>query len=48
MLNLYGAPSYDFNQFLRGVNATLKYLYKQELEFVMCGDINKDNLNENS
>jgi hypothetical protein len=38
ILSLYRAPSGDFHQFLRGLDATLKYLYNPETEFLICGD----------
>jgi hypothetical protein len=40
ILSLYRAPSGD------ALDATLKYLYKPKSEFIICGDIN--NLNENN
>jgi exonuclease III len=48
ILSLYRAPSGDFQQFLKGLDATLKYLYNPETEFLICGDINIDCLNENN
>jgi hypothetical protein len=48
ILSLYGVPSDDFHQFLRGLDATLKYLYNPKTEFLICGDINIDCLNENN
>jgi hypothetical protein len=48
ILSLYRAPSGDFNQFLRGLDAILKYLYNPKTEFLICGDINIDYLNENN
>jgi hypothetical protein len=47
ILSLYKAPSGDFHQFLRGLDATLKYLYNPKTEFLIYGDINIDYLNEN-
>jgi exonuclease III len=47
ILSLYRAPSGDFYQFLRGLDATLKYLYNPKTECLICGDINIDYLNEN-
>jgi hypothetical protein len=47
ILSLYRAPSGDFKQFLRGLDATLKYLYNTKTEFLICGEINIDHLNEN-
>jgi hypothetical protein len=46
ILSLYRAPSGGFQQFLRGLDATLKYLYNPKTEFLICGDINIDDLNE--
>jgi exonuclease III len=48
ILNLYKAPSGDVNEFLRGLDATLKYLYNPKFEFIICGDININYLNENN
>jgi hypothetical protein len=39
ILGLYRSPSGDFNQFLKGLDATLKYLYNPKSEFLTCGDI---------
>jgi hypothetical protein len=36
ILSLYRAPSGDFQQFLRGLDATLKYLYNPKTEFLIC------------
>jgi hypothetical protein len=47
ILSLYKAPSGGFQQFLRGLDATLKYLYNQKTEFLICGVINIDYLNQN-
>jgi hypothetical protein len=38
----------DFQQFLRGLDAALKYLYNPKTEFLICGDISIDYLNENN
>jgi hypothetical protein len=46
-LSLYRAHTGDFHQFQRGLDATLKYLYNPKTEFLICGDINIDYLNEN-
>jgi hypothetical protein len=43
---LYRAPSRNFNQFLTGSDATLKYLYNPKSEFLISGDINMGYLNE--
>jgi hypothetical protein len=48
ILSLYRAPSGDFSQFMKRSNVALKYLYNPKSEFLICGDINTDNLNENS
>jgi hypothetical protein len=47
ILSLYRAPSGDFQQFVRGLDATLKHLYNPKTEFLISGDINIDYLNEN-
>jgi hypothetical protein len=47
ILSLYRAPSDDFQQFLRGLDATLKHLYNPKTEFLICGFINIDYLNQN-
>jgi exonuclease III len=46
IVSLYRAPSGDFNRFLKRLDTTLKYLYNPKSEFIICGDINVDYLNE--
>jgi hypothetical protein len=48
VLIMYRVPSGDVNEFLRRLDATLKYLYDPKCEFLMCGDINVNYLNENN
>jgi exonuclease III len=48
IISLYRAPSGDFNQFLKRLDTTLKYLYNPKSEFIICGDINIDYLSESS
>jgi hypothetical protein len=48
ILSLCRAPSQDFIQFLRVLNATLKYLYNPKSKFLICGDIDVHYLNENN
>jgi hypothetical protein len=48
VLSTYRAPTGDFNQFLKKLDNTLKYLYKPTTEFLICGDINTDYLLESS
>jgi exonuclease III len=48
IINLYRAPSGDFNQFLKRLDTTLKYLYNPKSKFIICGDINIDYLNESN
>jgi exonuclease III len=48
ILSLYRAPSWEDNAFLRRLDATLKYLYNPKSEFIICGDININYLNESS
>jgi len=38
---LYRVPFSNFNQFIKTLDATLKYLYNPKSEFLICGDINK-------
>jgi hypothetical protein len=45
---LAGAPSANFNQFIKRLDATLKYLHNTKSEFLICDDINVDYLNDNS
>jgi exonuclease III len=45
---LYRALAGDFSQFIKILDATLKYLYNKKSEFLICGDINIDHLNENN
>jgi exonuclease III len=40
IISLYRAPSGDFNQFLKRLDTTLKYLYNPKSEVLICGDIN--------
>jgi exonuclease III len=47
ILALYRTPSANFNQFTERLDATLKYLYNPKSEFLICGDINVDYLNNN-
>jgi hypothetical protein len=48
VLSIHRAPTGDFNQFLKKLDDTLKYLYKPTTEFLICGDINMDYLLESS
>ena len=48
VLSIYRAPTGDFNQFLKKLDDTLKYLYKPKTEFLICGDINANYLLESS
>jgi hypothetical protein len=48
ILESYRAPSANFNQCIKRLDATLKYLYNPKSEFLICGDINVDHLNDNN
>jgi exonuclease III len=48
ILSLYRAPSGDINEFLKRLDAILMYLYSPKSEFIICGHINMNCLNENS
>jgi exonuclease III len=48
ILALCRVPSANFNQFIKRLDATLKYLYNPKSEFLICGDINVAYLNDNS
>jgi hypothetical protein len=48
ILSLYRAPSREINEFLRRLDAPLRYLYNPKSEFISCGDININYLNESS
>jgi hypothetical protein len=48
ILALYRAPSANFNQFIKRQDATLKHLNNPKSEFLICGDINVDYLNDNN
>jgi meiotically up-regulated gene 157 (Mug157) protein len=48
IISSYRAPSSDFNQFLKRLDTTLKYLYNPESEFIICGDISIYYLNESN
>jgi hypothetical protein len=45
---MYGALSGDINEFLKRLDAIWKYLYSPKSEFIICGDINVNYLNENN
>jgi hypothetical protein len=47
ILALYRVPFANFNQFIKRLDNTLKYLYNPKSEFLICGDINVDYLNDN-
>jgi exonuclease III len=48
IFSLYRAPSGDVNEFLKRLDAVLKYLYSPKSEFIICGNININYLNENN
>jgi hypothetical protein len=48
ILTLYRAPSVNFNQFIERLDATLKCLYNPKSEFLICGDISVDYLNDSN
>jgi hypothetical protein len=48
ILALHRAPSANFNQFIKRLDATLKYLHNPKSEFLICGDINVDYLSDNN
>jgi hypothetical protein len=48
ILILYRDPSGDVNEFLRRLDATLKYLYNPRSEIIICRDINIKYLNKNN
>jgi len=48
ILALYRAYSENFCQFTVRLDSTLKYLYNQISEFLICGDINVDYLSDNN
>jgi hypothetical protein len=48
ILALYRALSANFNQFIKRIDATLKYLHNSKSEFLISGDINVDYLNDNN
>jgi hypothetical protein len=41
-------PSGDINDFLKRLDVMLKYLYSPKSQFIICGDINVNYLNENN
>jgi hypothetical protein len=45
---VYRAPMGDFNLFLNKLDDTIKSIYKTNLNFILCGDINIDYLTENN
>jgi exonuclease III len=48
IISLYRAPTGDFSRFLKNLDETLKYLYKPNVEFLLCGDINTNYLIESN
>jgi hypothetical protein len=48
ILALYRAPSANFNQLIKRLDATLKYIYNPKSEFLICGDISVDYLNDSN
>jgi hypothetical protein len=48
ILAFYRSPSANFNQFIKRLDATLKYLYNPKSEFLIYGDINVDYVNNNN
>jgi hypothetical protein len=48
ILSLYRTPLGDINEFLKRLGIKLKSLYSLESEFIICGDININYLNENN
>jgi hypothetical protein len=45
---MYRAPSGDIHEFLKRLDAILKYLYSPKSEFIICGDTKVKHLNENN
>jgi hypothetical protein len=48
ILASHRTPSANFNQFIERLDATLKYLYNPKSEFLICGDIDVDYLNDDN
>jgi hypothetical protein len=48
ILRMYRSPSGDINEFLKRLDAILKYMYSPKSEFIICGDINVNYLKENN
>jgi meiotically up-regulated gene 157 (Mug157) protein len=48
ILALFRAPCTNVKQFINRLDATLKYLYNPKSEFLICGDINVDYLNDSN
>jgi exonuclease III len=48
VLSIYIIRLGDINAFLKRLVAILKYLYSPKSEFIICGDININYLNENN
>lgn len=42
IVNCYRSPSGDMNVFLYNMNGVLNYLYKPNINFILCGDVNVD------
>ena len=45
---IYRAPTGNYNQFLKKLDDTLKYLYEPKAEFLLYGDINTDYLHDSN
>jgi hypothetical protein len=48
ILTFYRALSANFDQFIKRLDGTLKYLYNPNSQFLICVDINVNYLNDNN
>ena len=44
VITIYRAPSGNFNLFINKLDTILRHLYNPALEFIICGDVNIDYL----
>ena len=48
VIRIYRSPAGNFNQFINFLDAALKHLYKPIMEFLLCGDLNVNYLNDSN
>jgi exonuclease III len=48
ILSIYRAPTGNFLYFLKGLDSILKSLYSNNMEFIICGDVNTTTIEKSS